>query len=100
MSWTINREDEARLCLVLRCFIEEWGSNNVAIQVPKCWSTLGGSRIGRVPLTYETEAAIVIRVDCEQTSLCYEYKLTDPLAAPHTVQSKEPAEAVRHPANS
>lgn len=85
MSWKISSEDEARLCLVLRCYVEEWGSDNVTVLVPGQWSGVGVGAIGRVRLVYGTEDAIVIRVDCGTTILRYEHKLRDPLLAPHTV---------------
>jgi hypothetical protein len=48
--------DEQLMVQVLRCFIEEWGPDNVIVNVPRVWQDdVEVSSLGRVRLAFENE---------------------------------------------
>jgi hypothetical protein len=58
-------EQEERMCGILRCYIEEWGPENVVVGLPRSWSRyVSAENIGRVRLSFETDDTVCIQVRC------------------------------------
>lgn len=70
----ISDELEGEICMRLTSMIEEWGSEFVALRVPKSWVRLGVQQVGRVNLKFTEQDRIVISIihpdhayDCYQS---------------------------------
>lgn len=58
----INDALERELCMRLTAMIEEWGSEFVALKVPKSWARMGVERVGRVHLRFTEMDRLVIAI--------------------------------------
>lgn len=70
-----NRNDEERLCQVLKAYVEEWGPASVIVCVPKHWDDFGITNLGGVRLEFVTENAVLIRVVEGEVQIKFEVQL-------------------------
>jgi len=70
--------DEDKICQVLKAFMEEWGTENVVVSLPKEWQQYSRvENIAGVRFEFSTEALIAIRVQCDDVvNAHYEYELS------------------------
>jgi hypothetical protein len=58
--------DEDKICQVLKAFMEEWGTENVVVSLPRDWQQYSRiENIAGVRFEFCTEASIAIRVQCD-----------------------------------
>lgn len=64
MGHPMPLKNATEISFVLKCFVEEWGSNQVVVAVPVDWKTDGGpSSLGEVQLEYSTLDTVVVAVE-------------------------------------
>lgn len=57
-------KNATEISLVLKCFVEEWGSQQVVVAVPACWKNSESPRsLGEVQLEYCTLDSVVVAVE-------------------------------------
>lgn len=57
-------KNATEISFVLKCFVEEWGSNQVVVAVPSCWKNdTSPTSLGEVQLEYSTLDAVVVAVE-------------------------------------
>jgi hypothetical protein len=71
-----NPLDEDKICGVLKAFLEEWGSENIVVALPRNWARYGTENVAGVRFEFSTENKIAIRAEYDNSvSAHYEYEL-------------------------
>ncbi|HEY9774119.1 MAG TPA: hypothetical protein V6C81_09970 [Planktothrix sp.] len=72
-----NPLDEDKICSVLKAFLEEWGSENIVVALPREWARYGTESVGGVRFEFSTDNKIAIRAEYNNAvSARYEYELS------------------------
>jgi hypothetical protein len=71
-----NPTDEETICHILKAYMEEWGTENVIVSLPKHWRRYGTDNVAGVRFEFSTEDTITIRAEFDnQVSVRYDYDL-------------------------
>ena len=77
MSMFQNPVDQDKICQVLKAFMEEWGTENVIVSLPKDWRPYGTDNVAGVRFEFDTDNMISIRAEYNNSvSVRYDYELT------------------------
>ncbi|MBX9694710.1 MAG: hypothetical protein K2Z81_20150 [Cyanobacteria bacterium] len=81
MSIFQNSDDPARLCMILKTYMEEWGPENIVVFVPENWKSFSPSSLGKIRLEFDPANKVSIRVFSDNSYVSYDLDLR-PEAAP------------------
>jgi len=71
-----NPMDQDRICQVLKAYMEEWGTENIIVSLPKEWRQYGSENVAGVRFEFSTDDVIAIRAEYDDAvSVRYEYQL-------------------------
>lgn len=63
-GYKMERKNASEISFVLKCFVEEWGSKQVVVAVPRCWKGDDSPMsLGDVQLEYSTLDTVVVAVE-------------------------------------
>jgi hypothetical protein len=76
----LNPQDEEKICSILKAFLEEWGTENIVVALPREWAAYGTENVAGVRFEFSTDNKISIRAQYDESvSAHYEYELTQAL---------------------
>jgi hypothetical protein len=71
-----NALDQDKICQILKAYMEEWGTENVIVSLPKQWREYGSENVAGVRFEFSTSDVISIRAEYNNAvSVHYEYQL-------------------------
>lgn len=71
-----NPLDQEKICQVLKAYMEEWGTENVVVSLPRQWRQYGSENVAGVRFEFSTENRISIRAEYnENEAVRYDYDL-------------------------